>query len=287
MLIGKNDQRDRIRREQVTDGPPQRPTYATYLRFRRTVLRGHALLWVIVGLAFIWGVWGSGIGVLSFITGLSESFRFIVVDALPPRPELMSEFVRPTVETLQMSIVGLIISVVLSIPVGILAARNTSPHWSLVYPAKAVHAITRAAPSLVITVFFVAVFGVGPLAGTLALGIGGIGILGKAYGEAIEEIDAGQIEGLRSTGAGWLQILRHGVWPQFKPAFVTWTLYRFERNIRGGAMLGLVGGGGLGFALISAINLYQFRTATTIILLIFALVLLIELATSALRRRAI
>lgn len=271
----------------VAEKRPVRLTYESYRRHRQLRLRGHLVVWLLVVAAFVWGTWGVGVGLFSYFAGLAESFRFIFADALPPRPELASQFIGPTLETIYMAIVGLVISVIISIPVGILAARNMSPHPLVTYLAKSVHGITRAAPSLVLAVFFVAVFGVGPLAGALALGLGGVGILGKAYGEALEEIDANQIEALRSAGASWLQILGQGVWPQFKPAFVTWTAYRFERNIRGGTMLGLVGAGGLGFSLVSAINLYQFREATTIILWIFVLVLVIEAATRPIRRRAI
>ncbi|WP_129665968.1 phosphonate ABC transporter, permease protein PhnE [Phytoactinopolyspora endophytica] len=263
------------------------PTYAHYRQYKQQRVRRNLVVWAVVFGAVTWAVWSSGFGLLTLFNGLSESYSFIVTDALPPKLESVPDYLGPTLETLYMSVVGLVISVVISVPIGILGARNTTVHRVVSYLAKSIAGIARAAPSLVITVFFVAVFGVGPLAGTLALGLGGVGILGKVYADAIEEIDAAQIEGVRSTGASWLQILGQGVWPQFKPAFMTWTQYRFERNVRGGAVIGLVGGGGLGFSLISAINLYQFRDAMTIILMIFVMVMVIELATRALRRRAI
>lgn len=258
-----------------------------YRAFRRAALTRNLVTWTILIGLFAYSMWGTSFGIGSLFSGLTESFQFIFVDTMPPRFEETPEFIGPLLETVYMSFVGVVISVAVSIPLGILGARNVTPSDTVVYLSRTVTGFVRAVPGLIMAIFLVAVFGIGPLAGTLALGIGGIGILAKAYADAIEEIDMGQIEGLRSTGARWLQILVQGVWPQFKPAFLTWSLYRLERNVHHGTVLGLVGAGGIGFALLRAINLYQFRTATTILLIIFVLVLGIEAVTTRLRRRAI
>lgn len=277
--------RSTAREPEAGDGA--RLTVDDYRVRNRAVARSRAVVWLIIAAGIVWATWGTGFGIMTFVQGIGSSVVFISQDLLPPRLDAAPRYIQPLLETVYMSVVGLGISVALSVPVGILAARNTTAFTWVAYLAKMVAGFARAIPSLVLAIFLVAVLGIGPLAGALALGIGGVGILAKAYGDSIEEIDMGQIEALRAAGGSWLQILGQGVWPQCKPSFVTWTLYRFDRNIRGGAVLGLVGAGGLGYSLDHAISLYQFKTATTIILMIYGLILLMELATGMLRKRAI
>lgn len=260
---------------------------ADYRRHSRAVARSRAIVWIIIGVAFAWSTWSTGFGVLTFVQGLQGSFEFIFTDLFPPRLAGASQFIGPALDTLYMSYVGMVISVVLSIPLGVLGARNTTVNRALSYASKGTVSFIRAAPDLIFAIFLVAVFGVGPLAGTLAMGIGGVGILGKAYADGIEAIDMRQVEGIRAAGGTWLQMLGQGVWPQFKPTFITWSLYRLDLNIREAAVLGLVGAGGLGHSLISEVRLFQYRTATTIILMIFAMIVLVELVTGALRRRVL
>ena len=279
----------------VRDDPPEPgtprsgsgPTYEEYRHRSRTLAKNRAVIWVIVGVAFAWAMWGTGFGVLTLIQGLATSTKFIVTDLLPPELDGAGEFVGPALDTLYMSYIGMVMSVILSIPLGILAARNTTVHIVVAYISKALVAFIRAVPELVLAIFLVAVFGIGPLAGTIAMGVGGVGILAKAYADGIAAIDMQQVEGIKAAGGTRLQTLVQGVWPQFKPSFVTWSLYRLDLNIREASVLGLVGAGGLGYSLQQAIALFQFRTATTIILMIFVMVMLVELVTGMLRRRAI
>jgi phosphonate transport system permease protein len=271
----------------VAPTPLAAPTYAEYRRRNRTLAGSRALIWAIIGVAFLWAVRATGFGVMTLVDSLVESAQFVISDLWPPRIEEASNYIRPALDSLYMSYVGMVISVLISIPLGVLAARNITVYRVVAYAGKATAAFIRALPEIVLAIFLVAVFGIGPLAGTLALGIGGVGILAKAYADGIEAIDMRQIEGLRATGATWLQILAQGVWPQFKPTFLTWSLYRLELNIREAAVLGLVGAGGLGFSLQQAINLFQYRTAAAIILMIYVLVLFVETVTGVLRKRAL
>lgn len=259
--------------------------YADYRLHSRAIARSRAVVWAVIGVGFVWATWGTGFGILTFVQGMQGSFEFIVIDLLPPRLEAAPQFIGPALDTLYMSYVGVVISIILSIPLGVLGARNTTVNLALAYMSKATVSFIRAAPDLVMAIFFVAIFGIGPLAGTLAMGIGGIGILGKAYADGIESVDMRQVEGIRAAGGTWLQVLGQGVWPQFMPTFITWSLYRLDLNIRAAAVLGLVGAGGLGHSLTTALSLFQYRTATTIILMIFVMILLVELVTRALRRR--
>lgn len=260
-------------------------TYAHYQRRNRAIAGNRALIWGIVGGAFIWAIWGTGFGVMTLVQGVVTAVEFIVVDLLPPRLDVIPEYAGAALETLNMSYVGAAVSIVLSVPLAVLAARVTTVHPAVAFFARATIGFIRAVPELVLAIFLVVVFGLGPLAGMLALGIHGIGILGKLYADSLETIDTRQVEGIKSSGGTWLQALGQGVWPQFKPSFVTWSLFRLDLNIRAAAVLGLVGAGGLGHSLLQAINLYQFETATTIILMIFVMIMLVETATGALRRR--
>lgn len=262
-------------------------TVREYRVHRRSIARSRLLVWGLILAAFAWATWGTGFGVLTFVQGLGRSFSFIVTDLLPPRMETAPQFIDDALDTLYMSYVGMVLSVVVSLPLGVLGARNTTVNRLLSYASKLSVSFIRAAPDLIFAIFLVAIFGLGPLAGTVAMGIGGVGILGKAYADGIEAIDMRQVEGIRAAGGSWLQALGQGVWPQFKPTFVTWSLYRLDLNIREAAVLGLVGAGGLGHALITELRTFQYRTATAVILMIFVMILLVEFVTNLLRRRMI
>lgn len=261
------------------------PSYDDYHRRRRQLMASRGTTLVIMIVAFIWATWGTKFGVITLIQGMANAARFVIVDLLPPELDAVPQYLDAAFETLFMSYVGVLMSIVLSIPLGIFAARNITVNRAVAYLAKGTTALIRAVPELVFGIFLVAVFGLGPFAGTFALGIGGVGVLAKNYADSLETIEMGQLEGLRASGGTWLQILVQGVWPQFKPGFISWSLFRFDLNIRAAAVLGLVGAGGIGHSLLQAINLYQFRTATTIILMIFIMILGVEAVTATLRRR--
>lgn len=265
--------------------PVRTNAYDDYVTYRRSVLRSRLIVWAFIGAAMIWAMWSTGFGVLTFFQGIEGTFAFISQDMMPPRVQALPQYVGPALDTIYMSFVGMVLSVVISVPLGVLGARNTTAHWLLSVASKLTTSFIRAAPDLIFAIFLVAVFGIGPLAGTIAMGIGGVGILGKAFADGIEGIDDRQVEGVRAAGGNWWQVLGQAVWPQFKPTFITWTLYRLDMNIREGAMLGLVGAGGIGHSLISSLRLFQYRTATAIILMIFAMILIVEFITGALRRR--
>jgi phosphonate transport system permease protein len=266
---------------------PSSPTLSEFQQRQRRLLLDRAVTLGVLLVAFAWAMWGTGFGIWTFITGFRASVEFVVVDMLPPRLEVAPQFIGPALDTLYMSYVGMVMSIVLSVPLAILAARNTTVNRGVAVLSKAMAAMIRAVPELVIGILLVAIFGIGPLAGTIAIGVGGVGILAKAYADGIEEIDMREVEGLTAAGAGRLQILGQGVWPQFKPTFVTWSLYRLDLNIREAAVLGLVGAGGLGFSLQQSINLFRFKSAATVILMIFVLILIVEFVTGQLRRRAL
>jgi phosphonate transport system permease protein len=134
---------------------------------------------------------------------------------------------------------------------------------------------------------FVGIFGPGALAGTLAIAFRSIGFVGKLFGEALEETHRGPIEALEAVGAPWTSRLTFGYWPQVKPAFWSIALFRWDINVRESAVLGLVGAGGIGMTLDSAMNLFQWDRVATILIAIFAVVILAEIVVTVVRKRVL
>jgi phosphonate transport system permease protein len=177
-------------------------------------------------------------------------------------------------ETLHIASLGTLLALVMAIPIGLLAARNICPFTSLNLFAKLILVSSRSVNSLVWALLFVGIFGPGALAGTLAIAFRSIGFVGKLFGEAIEETARGPIEALDAAGAPWLSRLAFGYWPQVKPAFWSIALFRC-----------LVGAGGIGMILDSALNLFQWNRVATILLAIFVVVILAEIVVTFVRRR--
>jgi phosphonate transport system permease protein len=147
--------------------------------------------------------------------------------------------------------------------------------------------VLRAVNEFVFALMFVTAVGLGPFAGMLALGIHTGGVLGKLLSETIEAIDPGQVEGVAAVGAGRLHVLAFGVAPQVMPNFISYVLLRFESDIRSASVIGMVGGGGIGFYLWDTIRSFNDREAATVILMIVAMVMLIDVVSSRVRRVAI
>jgi len=189
------------------------------------------------------------------------------------------------VETLHIATLGTLLAIVLALPIGLLAARNVTPAPAVNLVAKLLLVASRSVNSLVWALLFIAVFGPGALAGMLAIAFRSIGFVGKLFAEACEEAHAGAIEALRATGAPWPSVLRYGYWPQVKPAFVALVLLRWDINVRESSVLGLVGAGGIGVALNTAMNLFQWDRVATVLIAIFAVVIAAEVVVTQIRKR--
>ena len=205
----------------------------------------------------------------------------------PPDPAYLRPTLAAMVETLHIATLGTLIAVVMAVPVGLLAARNVTPRPALNLLAKFVLVASRSVNSLVWALLFVAVFGPGPLAGTLAIAFRSVGFTGKLLAEALEEANRGSIEALEAAGAPGPATLVFGYWPQVRPSFWSITLFRWDINIRESAILGLVGAGGIGVALNTALNLLYWDQVAVVLLAIFAVVILAEVVVTALRARVI
>lgn len=190
-------------------------------------------------------------------------------------------------ETLHIASLGTVLSLVLAVPLGLLVAANLTRHRAVNLFARIMLVASRSVNSLVWALLFVAVFGPGPLAGTLAIGFRSIGFVGKLLGEAIEQAPRGPIEALEAAGAGWFSRIGYGYWPQVKPAFWSVVLLRWDINVRESAVLGLVGAGGIGMVLDTAMNLFQWNRVATVLLAVFAVVVVAEVAVTQVRKRVL
>ena len=191
------------------------------------------------------------------------------------------------IETLNIAAVSTLLGVLMAVPVGFLAAHNATPYRFVNYCAKFILVSTRSVNTLLWALFFVAVFGPGALAGTLAIAFHSIGFIGKLFSEAVEDTHRGSIEALTAAGASKLALIQYGYWPQVKPTFWAIALFRWDINVRESAVLGLVGAGGLGMALDTAINLFQWDRVALILATIFAVVIVAEIVVTEVRKRII
>jgi phosphonate transport system permease protein len=199
----------------------------------------------------------------------------------------VGEYAWQCVVTVCIALWGTVLALTVSVPLGLLGARNLSPHPIVYFVARRLMDVLRAVNEFVFALMFVTAVGLGPFAGMLALGIHTGGVLGKLLSETIESIDPGQLEGVAAVGAGRLHVIAFGVVPQVLPNFLSYVLLRFESDIRSASVIGMVGGGGIGFYLWDTIRSFKDGEAATVILLIVAMVMCIDVISSRLRRAAI
>ena len=166
-----------------------------------------------------------------------------------------------------------------------LAADNTAPGRPLRFAVKRFHEFCRTVPDIVFALLFVSAFGLGPLPGILAIGIHSLGALGKLFTEVVENIDMNPVEGVRSTGGSFVATMRFAVVPQVLVNFATYTLLRFEINVRSGTVIGFVGAGGIGQDLFVAIRKFYYTDVSAILLMIIVTVAILDVASGRIRHR--
>ena len=203
----------------------------------------------------------------------------------PPDWGFAGALVGPLVQTVNIATLGTATAVVLSLPVAVLAALNTTPNRITYALARFVMVVSRSVDTLIWALIFIIVVGPGSLAGVLAVAVRSIGFVSKLLAEGIEEIDRGQVEAVAATGAGPLHTLLYGIVPQVKPIFTGVCIFRWDINIRESTVLGLVGAGGIGFALNEAILGLEWSRVGTILLVILAVVVTSEAASAYVRSR--
>ncbi|WP_235852766.1 phosphonate ABC transporter, permease protein PhnE [Mycobacterium interjectum] len=266
-------------------GAECKPEYATIVRLDerrriRTILATIAAAALVLGCCAYVGLLDArrlGEGAPALLSLLGEMW--------PPNFSRAGSWVLPLLDTLAMSVAGTAIAIALSFPLGLAAARNTTPHPVVYHLARAILNSFRAVPELIMGIVFVAAVGFGALPGVLALGLHSVGMVGKFYAEAIEHVSPAPIEAARAVGARPVQVIVHGVLPQVLPQLADVSIYRWEYNFRASTVLGIVGAGGIGFELIASLRTLQYREVAAIMLIILATVTVVDAASGWLRRR--
>jgi phosphonate transport system permease protein len=251
----------------------------------RTAIRQLSIAALLL-IVYAWSAEGTQLSVSELVRGI-PGLADIVARMVPPNFSILPKLVGPTIETLQISIWGTTLAIFFTIPFGLAAARNISPHPVIYGAARFVLNATRSISEIIFALVFVAAVGLGPFPGVLALAFHSVGMLGKFLAESIENIDAGPVEALVATGASKWQVIMYAIVPQILPEFVTLCLYRWELNFRSATILGIVGAGGIGFELVTSMRLFQYQDMTTILIVILVLVSIVDYVSSAIRARII
>jgi len=241
----------------------------------------------VVGVIFITLVTGyiTEFDVKKAILALPGIFSFIAEDFLPPDITAVPKFMESLMDTFYMAFISTTTGAVISLVLALLCASPTSPNNVVEFSIRAFASSLRNIPSLAWTIMLVPAFGIGKTVGLMALLIGAIGSMTRFFTETIEEIDMGNIEALRSVGGSYWQVLKCGVLPQCYPGLIAWTLYNFELGIRASTIIGMVGGGGIGFYIQSTIKLFQYDQAMMAVLVVAVVVLIAEATSKKIREQ--
>lgn len=217
------------------------------------------------------------------VEGVPATFN-LLGEMLPPDFSRFPRWIQPILDTLAMSVAGTAMAVGLSLPLCLLAARNTTPHPVAFHLSRTILNITRAIPELILGMILVAAVGFGKLPGTLALGLHSVGMVGKFFAEAIELSDQAPVEAARSVGATAPQVIVHSILPQVFPQMADVTFYRWEYNFRASMVLGAVGAGGIGLEIISALRILKYQQVSALLIVVLVLVTLVDSLSSYLRK---
>jgi phosphonate transport system permease protein len=242
-----------------------------------------ALLWLVVVAVYAWFLSAAEVSLARFIRGIPWMVDF-VRRMVPPDLSVLGSAVVGALQTLQIAVVGTSVAALLALPLGFLSARNVVSR-PVFYPARAVLNLFRSVDTMVYALFFVAAVGLGPFPGVLAVVTYTTMTLAKLYSEAIEGIDPGPVDAITATGASHIQVLRFGILPQVVPLFASYVLYRLETNIRAATILGFVGAGGIGFYIQTYLRMINYPAASAVLLVLIAMVMGVDFASSRLRAR--
>lgn len=249
---------------------------------RKTLLILTVMLFVIVGIMI-----HLRIDPIAALTDASKYILDLLSRLLPPDFSKPMDLLLAMVETIEIGVLGTVLAIMLALPLGLLSAKNISPHGSVYFVSRVITIFFRAIPEFIMAMILVIAVGFGALPGVLALGFHTMGFLAKFYAEGIEHVDTGPIEALEATGASKYQIILFAIIPQLVPTFVGFTLYILDRNIRMATMLGIVGAGGIGYLLQTSFRMFEYRKVSAIIIIIFVTIYLIDVLSAKLRQAVI
>lgn len=217
-----------------------------------------------------------------FVSGL-ERGAHLLARMFPPDMGKGSILWTGLVESMQMAVLASVLGILISLPLGLLSARNLMPQ-PVTWVARALVSACRSLHPVIVAIFFVKAVGFGAMAGILALMVASIGFIGKLFAEAIEEISPKQVEAVRACGASFANVILFGVLPQVLSRFVGFATYQLDSNLRNSTMVGIVGAGGIGGALFSAFQRFDYGFVSTILGSIVAIIVLGELLTNNVKK---
>ncbi len=268
----------------MTDTTPS-PAYSSHWR-RPPLIKNRLIYWSIVAGAALY---------LSTALGTMEINWTRVAEGFPRGERFLSAFFPPNFadnrgvmwdgiqESIWMAVISTVVGIALSIPIGLGAARNLAPRWVYLVN-RAIIAGSRTFPEVILAIFAVKLFGFGPFAGLIALSIGTIGFYAKLLAEDIENMSEAQAEAVKATGASWFQWINYAIQPQVMPRMIGLAVYRLDINFRESAVVGIVGGGGIGATLNTSFDRYEFGTSAAILITIIGIVLVFEYISGYLRK---
>lgn len=254
-------------------------------RLKRTLTSDRLIMRIVLVVFFAAVIWAWRHIDMTF-GGLISGFgdvQNLLGRMLPPKFSDLDDAIRLGFETLWMAVIGTTIAVVLSFPIALGAARNTTPHPAVMAVCRGIIVLSRAVPDLIFAAIFVRAIGIGVLPGVIALGLHSIGMVGKLFADAIEQTDKTPREAVTSVGASKWQAITTSVIPQAMPSFISTVLYRLDINLRSSSVLGIVGAGGIGFLMQANLRSLQYDEALGVVAVIFVLITIMEFFSAAVR----
>ncbi len=250
-------------------------------------IKNPLMRWGLISVSLIYLVLAFGsfdVNWMRVYEGLDRGWKFVLAFSHPDFVSHWPEIVEGMKESAIMTVTSTAFGILISIPIGLGAARNIAP-LPVYIICRGIIAVSRALHEIIVAILMVAIFGFGPLAGFITLSFATIGFLAKLLAEDIEDTDKSQTEAIKATGAGWWQWVTYGIQPQVMPRLIGLSMYRLDINFRESAILGLVGAGGIGATLNTAFDRYEFDTAAAIIIIIIVVVMFLEYLSGIIRAR--
>ncbi|WP_461240534.1 phosphonate ABC transporter, permease protein PhnE [Paucilactobacillus sp. N302-9] len=255
---------------------------------QRTTAQRFHFKWIAWTLVFVIclviSAMATGVDMTSFWMNINQFFVLIEKMA-HPNWEYTSLIISPVLETIQMALIGTTLGTLVAIPLALLAARNIVTNTALRSVVRFILNLVRTLPDLLLAALFVAIVGIGPIAGVFTLAIFSFGMISKLFYEAVETIDDGPLEALRASGANKIQVIVFAVIPQIFNQFLSYFLYTFEINVRASTVLGYLGAGGIGVFLQRSLDEFRYDNTSVIIIAILIIVLVIDGLSNYLREK--
>ena len=246
---------------------------------------GSVLMWGVIFGLLAWSWEGADMRPVDLVENSANMARYLE-GFLQPDFHDWPIYLEEMIITVQIAVWGTALAVFCAIPLGILSSENIVPWW-VYHPVRRLMDAFRAINEMVFAMLFVVAVGLGPFAGVLALWIHTTGVLAKLFSEAVEAVDPRPIEGIRATGANWNQEVIYGVVPQVLPLWISYSLYRFESNVRSATVLGIVGAGGIGQILYESIRGFYYGETAALLIIVIVSVSLLDILSQRLRKMVI